>query len=408
MAGKILFISNGHGEDTDTSYLIRALRMAAPGIEASAVPLVGNGNAYRRIDVPIVAPTLVLPSGGFTYVDRKLIFDDIRAGLIGNTIAQWRAMRRAAADADLVVGTGDTVSQTFAFGSGKPFVSFIASLSALYEGTLGLDPLMKMYFRSPRCRLVLTRDDATRADLQHQGFPRVAFGGMPSMDFLAASGCDLQIPAGARMVGLLPGSRIAEAIRNFRLQLRFVEAVTALAQSAPPVAFRAALVPGVMAALPEAAQAEGWTLKDGGRLSKPVAGGRLAEIICRDDAFADILEACTMVIGMAGQAADQALALGKPSLMFAGEGPQFSYAFAEAQYRIHGGLSVLVGNGGPADDATIGQAAERLLALLQDDAFLARARERGPLQFGSRGSSARFVEHILPMLEKEKAARSAA
>ena len=63
LAGKILFISNGHGEDTDTSYLIRALRIAAPGIETSAVPLVGNGNSYRSIDVPIVAPTLVLPSG---------------------------------------------------------------------------------------------------------------------------------------------------------------------------------------------------------------------------------------------------------------------------------------------------------------------------------------------------------
>src|SRR5690606_14795364 len=118
-----------------------------------------------------------------------------------------------------------------------------------------------------RCRLVLTRDDTTRADLQRQGFPRVAFGGMPSMDFLAASGRDLEIPTGAHMVGLLPGSRIAEAVRNFRLQLRFVEAVVALAASGPPVVFRAALVPGVMAALPEIAQAEGWTLTEGGRLS---------------------------------------------------------------------------------------------------------------------------------------------
>jgi uncharacterized protein (TIGR03492 family) len=408
LGGKILFISNGHGEDTDTSYLIRALRAAEPDIEASAVPIVGDGGSYTRIGVPIVAPTLVLPSGGFTYNDRRLLIGDIRAGLIGNTIAQWRAMRRAAKDVDLVVGTGDTVSQTFAFGSKKPFVSFIASLSAIYEGTLRLDPLMKMYFRSPRCRMVMTRDDTTRADLQKQGFPRVAFGGMPSMDFLTASGRDLEIPAGARMVGLLPGSRIPEAPRNLRLQLRFVEKVAAIRGDRRPVVFRAALVPGVMAALPEVAEAEGWTLTSPGRVTKALAGGQRAEIIAYSDAFADILEACTMVIGMAGQAADQALALGKPSLMFAGEGPQFSWNFAEAQYRIHGGISALVGKGGPADDATIAEAARRLLDLLDDEAFLAKARERGPLQFGSRGSSARFVEKILPILQKEKAARSAA
>lgn len=404
LGGRILFISNGHGEDTDTSFLIRALREADPDLDARAVAIVGDGGAYRRIGVPVVAPTLVLPSGGFTYVDRRLLIGDIKAGLIGNTIAQWRAMRRAAAAVDLVVATGDTVSQSFAFGSKKPFVSFIASLSALYEGTLRLDPLMRIYFRSPRCRLVLTRDDATRADLQRQGFARTAFGGMPSMDFLAASGRDLEIPAGSRMVGLLPGSRIPEAPRNFRLQLRFVEAVAAIAGDGPAVVFRAALVPGVMAGLTETAAAEGWSHDGHGRLTKAGPGGRPMQVRCHDDAFADILEACTLVIGMAGQAADQALALGKPSLMFAGEGPQFSYPFAEAQSRIHGGLSVLVGGGGPADDATIAEAARRLLALLRDEAFLARAREKGPLQFGSRGSSARFVGQILPILEKERAA----
>jgi uncharacterized protein (TIGR03492 family) len=400
---RILFISNGHGEDTDTSYLIRALRDALPDLEAKAIPIVGDGGSYRRIGVPIVAPTLVLPSGGFTHNNRSLLLKDIRAGLLGNTIAQWRAMRREAATADLVLATGDIVSQTFAYGSRRPFVSFIATISAMYTGDLDLGPLLNRYFRSDRCRMVFTRDDHTATVLRRQGLPRIAFGGMPSMDFLHARGRDLQLPAGSRMVGLLPGSRMPEAARNLRLQLRIAEAC--FERAAPEdVAFRAALVPGVMASAAEAGAAEGWHMAAPGRLVKQVRG-REVEVLCYDDAFEDILETCTMVIGMAGQAADQALALGKPSLLIGGEGPQFDYDFAEAQHRIHGGISVLVGSGGPADQATIEQAAVRLLDLLRDEAYLEDSRLRGPLRFGSRGSSKRFLDLLLPIIREAQAAR---
>ncbi|MBO6902667.1 MAG: hypothetical protein JJ864_15095 [Rhizobiaceae bacterium] len=401
MTKKVLFISNGHGEDTDTSYAIRALREAVPDVEPLALPLVGEGGAYRGIDVPIVGPTLVLPSGGFTYVQRSKLIGDIRAGLIGNTIEQWRAMRRIAPDVDLVFATGDIVSQTFAFGSKRPFISFIASLSALYEGKLNLDLPLKWYFRSPRCQTVITRDSATAIDLKRQGFPRIAYGGMPSMDYLNPSGIDLQLPDGADTIGLLPGSRIPEAERNFRLQLRFVEKAAqynADLARRKPLAFRAALVPSLMSRAVDLATAEGWAMQANGLLRKKITKGVMAEIRCYDGAFADILEASAMVVAMAGQAADQALALGKPSLMFAGEGPQFNYRFAEAQYRIHGGLSELVGDR-PADDGILLASAKRLIELLDDRAFLARAAEKGPLQFGAKGSSARIVETVLPILD---------
>ncbi|WP_127523297.1 lipid-A-disaccharide synthase-related protein [Mesorhizobium sp. Z1-4] len=401
MTKKILFISNGHGEDTDTSYAIRALREAVPDLEPLALPLVGEGGAYRGIDVPIVGPTLVLPSGGFTYVQRSKLIGDIRAGLIGNTINQWRAMRSIAPIVDLVFATGDTFSQTFAFGSKRPFISFIASLSALYEGKLNLDPPLRWYFRSPRCRMVITRDSATAIDLKRQGFPRVAYGGMPSMDYLLPGGVDLRVPAGAATIGLLPGSRIPEAERNFRLQLRFAEKAVRLAAEMPGrkvLAFRAALVPSLMSRAVDLATAEGWAMLAKGVLRKKIAKGVTAEIRCYDNAFADILEASTLVVAMAGQAADQALALGKPSLMFPGEGPQFNYRFAEAQYRIHGDLSVLVGDR-PADDEILGASARRLIELIGDDAFLAKAAEKGPQQFGSKGSSARIVETVLPILD---------
>ena len=54
MPGRILFISNGHGEDNHSAHIIRSLRELEPDIEVAAIPIVGAGNAYRQIDVPIV------------------------------------------------------------------------------------------------------------------------------------------------------------------------------------------------------------------------------------------------------------------------------------------------------------------------------------------------------------------
>jgi len=57
MAKRVLFISNGHGEDNHSSYIIRRLRELAPNVEVAAMPIVGNGNAYRNLQVPILGPT---------------------------------------------------------------------------------------------------------------------------------------------------------------------------------------------------------------------------------------------------------------------------------------------------------------------------------------------------------------
>ena len=57
------------------------------------MPIVGNGNAYRKLQVPILGPIQVLPSGGFTYVNRWLLLKDIQAGLLGLTLKQFLTVR---------------------------------------------------------------------------------------------------------------------------------------------------------------------------------------------------------------------------------------------------------------------------------------------------------------------------
>jgi uncharacterized protein (TIGR03492 family) len=391
---RVLFISNGHGEDNHSAHVIRALRQRDLSVEVEALPIVGTGSAYGKIGVPIVGPTLDLPSGGFTYMDRRLLWGDIRAGMVGLTVGQIRAMRRAARGADLVHATGDTVGQSFAWTSGKPFISFISCLSALYEGTLRIEPILRGVLRSRRCLHVVTRDPLTAEDLTAQGFRNVVFGGIPSLDWLQPTGADLGLRPGVPMVALLPGSRQPEASRNFALMMRLVR--HARGRSGDGVQFRAALVPSVVAELPALAAADGWRLEDD--VMRHEATG--AEIGVRGDAFADIVQACRLVIGMAGLAVDQAVALGRPVIQIAGPGPQFTWRFAEAQERLLGLSARTIGRGGPATEEDLRQGAALLAETLADEAYLRASEANGRARLGAPGASFRVADLVLGALER--------
>ncbi|MEM6835863.1 MAG: lipid-A-disaccharide synthase-related protein [Cyanobacteria bacterium P01_C01_bin.120] len=397
MPQRVLFISNGHGEDNHSAYVIRTLRELAPELDIAAISIVGEGNAYRRLGVPLLGPTQVLPSGGFTYVNRWLLIKDIRAGLLSLSWQQLKAIRHYGPQFDLVHATGDSVGQTCAYLTGRPFISFISCLSALYEGHLQTDFVMRFVVRSLRCRAVVTRDPDTAKDLQQQGFDKVHYGGIPSLDWLTPQGRDLQLRSGIPMVALLPGSRMPEAVRNFKLQMQFV--VEAVRLMGATVQFRAALVPGLMQELGELAADLGWHYQSG-CLSYSLADGMTAEIRCYDNAFNDIVCHTTLVIGMAGLAVDQAVALGKPVIQIPGEGPQFNYAFAEAQDRLLGLSAQTVGKG-PATAETLVAAAHCLQKTLADADYLAACVDYGRDRLGTPGASKRIARLILDQLQPD-------
>ncbi len=403
MPKRILFISNGHGEDNHSSHIIQSLWELRPDVEIAAMPIVGQGEAYRRLNVPIIGPTQTMPSGGFTYMNRLLLLGDIRAGIIGLTWEQLRAVQRYAPTCDLIHATGDQVGQAFAYLSGKPFVSFISPLSSLYENHLHLGPIISRLLKSRRCLTVFTRDPATAADLQQQGLTKVQFGGIPSLDRLTPTGKDLQLKLDAPMVALLPGSRLPEAVRNFRLQLQLVQQVTQL-PAGDRIQFRAALVPALMQQLPELAASEGWQVDTNGRLWYPAFNNGTdtpvaAEVLCYSDAFNDILHQTTLVIGMAGLAVDQAVAIGKPVLQIPGEGPQFTYRFAEAQNRLLGLSAQTIGTR-PATPEILQEAAQRVIETVQDRDYLAACVENGRQRLGAPGASYRIARQLLHYLDE--------
>ncbi len=407
MAQKLLYISNGHGEDNHSSHIIRTLRAIRPELDIAALPIVGEGNAYRKINVPIVGPTYTLPSGGFTYMNRLRLIDDIRAGLLTMTWKQYQAMREYVGQVDFVAATGDTIGQAFALLSGKPFVSFISPLSAMYEGKLNMDLILWQILKSPRCKAVATRDAYTAEDLRKQGLDKVTFGGIPSLDRLKPVGKDIQLADGEKMVALLPGSRTAEAVRNFKLEMQLaLEA----AQLNEQIKFRAALVPSVMAEVANIANETGWrceqnSREDGTPWVKLSYGANNeyanpAEILCYSDAFNDIACRTTVVVGMAGLAVDQAMAIGKPIVQIAGEGPQFTYAFAEAQDRLLG-LSVQTIGTRAATPEILKEAAQCVVRTIEDTEYLNRCVENGLARFGPFGASARIANLILANMDKE-------
>ena len=397
---RILFISNGHGEDNHTSHVIQTLRQLCPSLDMAAMPIVGEGKAYRNLNIPIIGPTQTMPSGGFFYMKRLYLLKDFQSGLIGLTWRQLQAVLHYAPNYDLIMATGDFVSQTFAYLTKRPFVSFISCLSALYEGQLQLNPLLRHDLNSSRCLAVFTRDSYTAYDLQRQGLTKAQFGGIPALDWLVPAGKDLHLKANGTAIALLPGSRMPEAARNFCLELQLViEIAKVMPESG--LQFRAALIPDLIKQLDDIAKSQGWQHQQGVLTYSPPGSSAdespIVEVRCYSNAFSDILCYSTLVIGMAGLAVDLAVAIGKPIIMIPGEGPQFTYQFAEAQTRLVGISGQIIGTK-PATPEILKQAARRVVETLQDSDYLAKCKENGPERFGPPGASERIARFLLTYL----------
>ena len=388
---KVLFLSNGHGEDLNASLILAALRSLEPSLQIGAMPLVGMGNAYRRLQVDIIGPTQNLPSGGIIYLNPWNWVKDITSGLIGLTLQQIKAVFREKTNCDLLIAVGDIVPIVIAYLTGRPFVAFIVSTSSYYEGKLRLPWITEFCLRSPRCQRVFTRDEFTAEDLQQKSLKKAIFAGYPIMDVLQSSHYDLELEPNLPMIALLPGSRLPEAIDNLQLQLNACEAI-ALKR---PVQFRAALVPSITEEdLQALAQKMGWHYHGSGKLVNPVQNFR---VICYWDAFAYILQQCDLAIGMAGTAVEQAVGLGKPVVQIPGAGPQFTYAFAEAQMRLLGSSVKTIGKS-PNDDSLFENVAKNIDKILDDSDYLETCLQNGKQRVGDAGGSVGIAQGILELI----------
>ncbi|MCA2711780.1 MAG: hypothetical protein IM473_21010 [Microcystis sp. M015S2] len=385
MLKQVLFLSNGHGEDLNASLIVGELQKIQPQLSIAALPLVGEGKAYQKLPVPIIAPTATMPSGGIIYTNPFNWIKDIGAGLIGLTIKQIQAAFKVSKNCDLLIAVGDIVPIAIARLTGRPFVAFIVSTSSYYEGTIKLPLLTKLCLRSKNCLRVFTRDKYTATDLQNRGIKKAIFAGYPIMDVLTPTGKDLELDSQIPMIALLAGSRLPEALSNLALQLQVCEEIVKI----KPMQFRAAIIPSIRETdLENLGKQEGWHYLGAGKLEK---NGAL--LYCYRDAFADILHHCDACLAMAGTAVEQAVGLGKPVLQIPGFGPQFTYPFAEAQMRLLGESVITIGKK-PTEVNLFKNAAVKIVDILADSRYLHRCLENGKIRVGESGGSRKIAEEI--------------
>ena len=410
MIDRLLCISNGHGEDTIAVRILLELRSRQPDLALAALPLVGEGTAFQKQQIPLIAATKTLPSGGFIYMDSRQLARDLQGGLVQLTLAQLKALKNWAQEGGAVLAVGDVIPAAFAWWSGLPYAVVGTAKSAYYlrdeQGPLpGLPwyagwagsmylPWERWLMSHDRCRAAIVRDELTRLELQQLGLTQV-FAGNPMMDGLqsTASPSALQPESPETLaIALLPGSRAPEAYANWEIMLTAMDGV--LQQFAPrPVQFLGAIAPALdLAPLQRSLMAAGWQPE----ASPPdysffQSNGR---VILTQTAYADCLQVAAAAIAMAGTATEQFVGLGKPAFTTPGAGPQFIPTFAQLQTRLLGPSVILADSA-----AAIGQA---MAAVLADRDRLAHIRQNGQRRMGPPGAAAAIAQTLAQhLLEAE-------
>jgi len=391
---KVLFISNGHGEDLNGAAILAALLELKPDLGVSALPIVGEGRAYQKMGIPLIAPTRNLPSGGFIYMGYDQLWRDMGAGLFGLLGSQLGALGQYGKKGDFVFAVGDVVVILAALLTGCPFGVFLVSSSAYYEGRMILPLLARWGLASGRCKVVFTRDNFSALDLQKRGLKKAEFRGYPIMDGLTTEDAQLELDPQLPLIALVPGSRMPECGHNLALQLRTIEILH------QEVGFNAqvcaALVPQLQENLRPFLTPIGWSLSEGGVMTKDGI-----KVNYYSSAFGEILQKCDIVLGMAGTAVEQAVGLGKPVLQFPGRGPQFTYRFAEAQNRLLG-LSVKTIGTKPATIDTLREAAKTIPQILSDRDYLEACKINGKVRVGQAGGSLAIARRLLELIETQE------
>lgn len=397
----ILLLSNGHGEDLSGALIATELR--ARGYRAEALPLVGHGRAYDQAAIPLLGRTREYSTGGLGYTSLWGRLTEVVQGQVGYLLRRLALLFRIAHRYDLVVVVGDVLPVAAAWLSWRPVVTYLVAYSSHYEGRLKLPWPCGACLASGRFRRVLSRDALTASDLSEQLGRPVEFLGNPFFDAAVAPSEPLGAgqPAPAQRLGLLPGSRLPEALHNLELMLEVLAQLPEHLQQPDQLGLAAALVgrlgPEEVAPL---ASRLGWRLdSEAGTITRLRRGPLRLELVW--GRFAAVVQHSDLVLSMTGTAAEQAVGLGKPVLQLVGSGPQFTDNFAEAQRRLLGpSVFCAVGRSGSAEqrEATARLLAHLLGELQRDGALAERWHRNGLERIGAGGGTARIADAVVNAL----------
>lgn len=417
---QLLCLSNGHGEDIIAVRICQELQQHPAAPELAALPLVGEGHAYSQLDVPIIGPMQVMPSGGFIYMESRQLMRDLQGGLLQLSWAQFKAIRRWSKRGGVILAVGDIVPLLFAWLSGAAYVFVGTAKSEYYwrdeAGWLPNRPRNERFFKSvyypwerwlmsrPRCKAVFPRDKLTTETLQQFSIPAFDLGN-PMMDGIRPEhpapvfyepDAELKEMQRSLIVTLLPGSRPPEAYENWQ---KIVQALTGFFDTFKD---RKLLFLGAISAsldlkpLSETLIAQGWVEQGVDftvanlQLNQPTAlkfTQKNATLVLTQDDYNTCLLKGDVAIAMAGTATEQFVGLGKPAIAIPGSGPQFTPTFAEAQTRLLGLSLILVEHPD--------KVASTILQLLRDPDWLQLIAENGQQRLGEAGAAKRIANCLM-------------
>lgn len=417
---RLLCLSNGHGEDIIAVRILEELLSHEGRFDTVALPIVGEGRAYTQQGIPIIGNVKSMPSGGFVYMDGRELIRDLQGGLLQLTLTQLRTIKSWTKHGGLILAVGDIVPLLFAWLSGANY-AFVGTAKSEYyvqdeNGTLPRQSLFarlenwsgsvylpweRWLMSHPRCKAVFPRDSLTAQILQKWSIPAFDLGN-PMMDRLEpATPIDYDaINQQSLTVLLLPGSRSPEAYNNWQ---QIITAVTNLSVSSDrPLLFLCAIAPGLsLDRFCQILESQNWhrsTLESDSiliqNLKSQIQNSEAltftqnnASIILTQHAYNECLHLAQVAIAMAGTATEQFVGLGKPAITFPGKGPQFTYAFAEAQSRHLGASIIFLEHPN--------QAACAIQSLLNDPHRLIQIAENGLRRMGKPGAAPRIAQCLL-------------
>ena len=391
---KLLVLSNGHGEDVIAIRIIERL-IEDSELEITALPIVGQGHAYQKLDIPIAGRVQQMPSGGFIYKGGAPLWQDLKGGLISLTLEQIKLVRQWGKDGGKILAVGDIVPLLYAWIS-KADYAFVGTAKSEYYlrdeiGWLPQTSWLERKFNSvymPWERWLMKRDrslavfprDSLTTEVLYK-YDILAYDlGNPMMDGLTSK--NKPIDPYRLNVLLLPGSRMPETIRNWQQILTGVwSVIKALPQE--KLSFNAAIAPGIdLKPFTINAVAQGWHVTDRQEQTVVLMQNHRTLTLTKEHNQKFFHEA-DVALAMAGTATEQFVGLGKPAVIFPGDGPQFTPAFAEAQSRLLGCSILMVENSFQAGGA--------IAKVIDDEERLNAIAANGKRRMGEPGAAKRIA-----------------
>ena len=220
----ILLLSNGHGEDLSGSLLAKYLVKRGNFVEA--LPIVGNGENYKKENIKIIGKTKEFSTGGIGYNSLRGRMIEIFGGQIIYFFKKFYLSYKLRNKYDFYIVIGDIVPVFFAWFAKKDFFTYLVAYSIHYDGKLKLLCPCKFFLFLKYAKKIYARDFLTANDLSQQLSEKVLFLGNPFMDKF--SFFEKKIETLNFKIGLFPGSRLPEILDNLQLILDVLETMSNL------------------------------------------------------------------------------------------------------------------------------------------------------------------------------------